>query len=100
MPANLCLQQRCNDLERAISRLELITSHDALVLLRASFSAPIMQHTLRSSPCAGRVELTQFDALLRSALSKICNISLTIGGCRQAYPCELAVWELDVFRHW
>ena len=72
-----CLQQRCNDLERAISRLELITSHDALVLLRASFSAPTMQHTLRSSPCAGRVELTQFDALLRSALSKICNISLT-----------------------
>ena len=72
-----CVQQRCNDLERAISRLELITSHDALVLLRASFSASTMQHTLRSSPCAGRVELTQFDALLRSALSKICNISLT-----------------------
>ena len=42
-----------------------------------SFSAPIMQHTLGSSPCAGRVKLTQFDALLRSALSKICNISLT-----------------------
>ena len=74
---NKCLQLRCNDLERAISRLELITSHDALVLLRASFSAPTMQHTPRSSPCAGRVELTQFDALLRSALSKICNISLT-----------------------
>ena len=71
------MQQRCNNLERVISRLELITSHDALVLLRASFSAPTMQHILRSSPCAGRVELTQFDALLRSALSKICNISLT-----------------------
>ena len=52
-------------------------SHDALVILRASFSAPTMQHTLRSSPCTGRVELTQFDALLRSALGKICNISLT-----------------------
>ena len=72
-----CLQQRYNDLERAISRLELITSHDALVLLRASFSAPTMQHTLRSSPYDGCVELTQFDALIRSALSKICNISLT-----------------------
>ena len=36
------LQQRCIDLERVISRLELITSHDALVVLRASFSAPIM----------------------------------------------------------
>ena len=72
-----CLQQRCNDLERAISRLELITSHDALVLLRSLFSAPTMQHTLRSSPWAGHVELTQFDALFRYALSKICNISLT-----------------------
>ena len=71
------MQQRCNDLERAISRLELITSHDALVLLRASFSAPTMQHTLRSSPCAGRAELTRFYTLLRSALSEICNISLT-----------------------
>ena len=70
-----CLQQCCNDLERAILRLELITSHDALVMLRASFSEPIMQYTLRSSPCAGRVELTQFDALLRTALSEICNIS-------------------------
>jgi hypothetical protein len=72
-----CLQQRCDDLERVISRLELITSHDALVLLRASFSAPTMQHTLRSAPCAGCVELSHFDALVRSALSKICNISST-----------------------
>jgi hypothetical protein len=36
-----------------------------------------MQHTLRSAPCAGCVELSHFDALVRSALSKICNISST-----------------------
>ena len=40
------LQKRCSDLERAISRLDLITSHDSLVLLRVSISAPALQHTL------------------------------------------------------
>ena len=38
------LSSQCNDLERAISRLGLITAHDALVLLRASFSALKLQH--------------------------------------------------------
>ena len=74
---NDCLQNRCSDLERAISRLSLITSHDALVLLRASFSAPALQHTLRASPCNGHEALTQFDNLLRVALCKICNVSLS-----------------------
>ena len=72
-----CLQKRCSDLERAISRLELISAHDALVLLRACFSAPVLQHTLRSSPCYGHMLLTSFDSLLRSALSKICNVTLS-----------------------
>ena len=35
---NDCLKKRCSNLERAISRLDLITSHDTLVLHRA-FSA-------------------------------------------------------------
>ena len=74
---NDCLQKRCSDLDRAISRLDLITSHDALVLLRASFSAPALQHTLRTSQCDGHEALTRFDNLLRAALCKICNVSLT-----------------------
>lgn len=72
-----CLNTHCNDLERAISRLELISAHDALVLLRASFSAPSVLHTLRSSPCSGHQALTKFDSLLRTALSRICNVSLS-----------------------
>ena len=74
---NDCLEKRCSDLERAISRLDLITSHDALVLLRASFSAPALQHTQRASPCNGHEALTQFDNLLRIALCKVCNVSLS-----------------------
>ena len=43
---NDCLQKRFSDLVRAISRLDLITSYDDLALLRASFSALALQHTL------------------------------------------------------
>ena len=72
-----CLNKHCSDLETAISRLELISAHDALVLLRASFSAPSVLHTLRSSPCSGHQALDKFDSLLRTALSRICNVSLS-----------------------
>ena len=74
---NDCLEKCCSNLERAIFRLDLITSHDALVLTRASFSAPVLQHTLRASPCNGHEALTQSDNLQRIALCKICNVSLS-----------------------
>ena len=74
---NDCLEKRCSDPERAISGLVLITSHDALVLLRTFFSASVLQHTLRASPCNGHEALTQFDNLLRIALCKICKVSLS-----------------------
>ena len=71
------LTSRCDDLTRAISRLKLITAHDALILLRASFSAPKLLHTLRSSPCAGHPELENFDKLLRGCVEFITNSDLT-----------------------
>lgn len=74
---DICLTKRCNELERAISRLSLISSHDALVLLRSSFSAPKLQHALRASPCYDHQQLRAFDQLLRTALSKICNVALS-----------------------
>ena len=39
------LSSRCDDLTRAATRLSSIASHDALVLLNASFSAPPLQWT-------------------------------------------------------
>jgi len=47
-----CLLTRCADLARAVDRLKLISSHDALVLLKNSLSAPKLLHTLRSACCA------------------------------------------------
>ena len=68
------LSAQCEDLARIISRLELVTVHDALVLIKNSFSAPRLQFTLRSAPCTGRPRLDYFDHLLHTATSKICNV--------------------------
>ena len=71
------LSAHCEDLARIISRLELINVHDALVLLKNSFSAPRLQFTLRSAPCTGHPRLDYFDHLLHNATSKICNVHLS-----------------------
>ena len=69
------LANRCEDLDRAIDRLHFLNAHDALVLLRACFSAPRILHTIRCSPCAGKEHLVQFDKLLRKEL--IANSDLS-----------------------
>ena len=71
------LTNRCDDLERAAGRLRLLTAHDALILLRSSFSAPKLLHTLRASPCSGHPMLEKFDSLLRSCTCDISNTDLT-----------------------
>jgi len=71
------LTSRCDDLERASTRLSLIAAHDALILLRASFSAPKLLHTLRASPCGGHPALERFDKILRRCVCTITNSDLT-----------------------
>ena len=48
-----------------------------MALLRASFSALALQPTLQASPCNGYEPLLQIDKLLRAALCKIRNVSLS-----------------------
>ena len=72
-----CLKDRCEELSVGISRLKILASHDALTLLKASFSAPRVLHTLRSSPCMGHAALDEFDDLLRSGLGQITNSNLS-----------------------
>jgi len=71
------LENRCSDLNTAISRLSLLSAHDALILLKMSFSAPKMLHTLRCSPCVNHPCLGAFDNLLRKGIYTTCNLSLT-----------------------
>jgi len=71
------LENRFSDLKTAISRLSLLSAHDALILLKMSFSAPKMLHTLRCSPCVNHPCLGMFDDLLRKGIGTICNLNLT-----------------------
>ena len=50
---NEALEARCADLGRAIARLSLLPAHDALILLKSSFSAAKILHTLSCSFCHG-----------------------------------------------
>ena len=59
------------------NRLNLLPSHDALLLLRSSFAIPKVLYLLRIAPCFLSPELGGFDDLLRSLLSSIVNIPLS-----------------------
>src|ERR1044071_8673944 len=65
------LSSHCDNLDRAVGRLKLISSHDALIILRNCLSAPKLKFRLRASPCTGHSSLTKFDDFLQKA---ICSI--------------------------
>ena len=71
------LSRRCDDLARATTRLGSIAAHDALVLLKASFSAPKLMHTMRAAPCSRHAALQKFEELLRECVCTIANTDLT-----------------------
>jgi len=67
---------RLAELDRAVDRLSLLDAQEALVLLRASFCAPRVQHLLRCSPSVKQETLDTFYSILKSAVCKIPNCSL------------------------
>ena len=69
--------RRCGDFARAVDRLALIGAQDALILLRASFSAAKVLYLMRCSSSAENHGLQVFDDFLRSAVSKITNSDLS-----------------------
>jgi hypothetical protein len=68
---------RCEDMTRAAGRLKLVGSQDALLLLRASFGAPRVQHLLRCSLSVDHPNLISFDSIQRNTLEMITNASLS-----------------------
>jgi len=71
----------------------MIGAQDALILLRASFSAPKVQHLLRSSPSVDNAALVTFDNLLRSALNRITNSDMSETQWLQAtLPIKEGAW--------
>jgi hypothetical protein len=65
-------------------RLGYLTSHEGLFLLRSSLAIPRLQHILRSSPCFDSPVAIDFDASLRSILSKVSNCNLSDEAWSQA----------------
>ena len=57
------LKEKTEKLEKVMSRLYLLQSHDALNLLRNSVSVPKLLYTLRTSECSDNPQLLKFDKL-------------------------------------
>ena len=70
------MKEKTHLLENAINRLQKLNSNDGLTILRNRLGIPKMQYILRTSNCAERPELTEFDEKLRSRLVDILNVEL------------------------
>ena len=79
------LQNKVGELKRAINRLKLLHSHDALVLLRNSLAMLKLLYTLRTSPCADNRILSDFDETLKSGLTTILNVDISNDQWLQAF---------------
>ena len=71
---NTELNNRVLSLQSAASRLKLLPSNDALVILKHSLSIPKVLHFLCTSHCADHPALTEFDQQLRISLSELLNV--------------------------
>ena len=65
---------KINALEVMGDRLRSMSAHDALILLRNSFSIPKLLHVLRTSPTFLSPALNTYDESLKSIVSSITNI--------------------------
>ena len=70
------IQTKTDQLRLMGDRLHLLHSHDALLLLRHSFSIPKILYILRTAPCFLSASLEAYDNLLRAILSNISNVCL------------------------
>ena len=60
-----------------MGRLSLLSSQDALFILRAATGSQIILSVLRAAPCTDHPALVRFDATLRGGLSAILNCEIS-----------------------
>ena len=58
------LEAKCRDLERALARMHLLSSQDALLILRVAFDSCRLLYVMRASNCVDHPALNEFDLLL------------------------------------
>jgi hypothetical protein len=71
------LTAKCDSLDRVMGRLSLLSSQDALFILRAATGSQIILSVLRAAPCTDHPALVRFDATLRGGLSSILNCEIS-----------------------
>jgi len=71
------IKNKIDDLTRTTERLQLLHSHDALIILKNSLAIPKLLYLLRTSDCGNNPLLRKFDEALRSALTAVLNVDLT-----------------------
>ena len=68
------LWEKISSLEVMGERLQQISAHDGIFLLRNSFSIPKLFYVLRTSPCFLSSTLITYDYIFKSIVSNITNI--------------------------
>ena len=68
---------KINVLRKMGERLQHLSTHDAIILLRHSFALPKLLYCLRTSPCFLSPLLQTYDDLLKSITSAIININFS-----------------------
>ena len=63
-------------MKRVSEKFNVLTAHDALLLLCHYFAVPKLQYLIRTLPCCESSALQEYDTALRSILSKVCNSQL------------------------
>ena len=79
------LREKLEALKLMSSRLEDISSHEALFLLRHCLAIPKLQYFLRSAPCFKNPQmLEEYDLVLQDCVQKIINVRLDEEKCLQS----------------
>ena len=69
-------KKKTEKLEKAMLKLHLLQSHDALNLLQNSISVPKLLYTLRTSECSDNPQLLKFDKLQRKCITDVISINM------------------------
>ena len=68
---------KIKSLELMGERLQILSSQDALLILRNSLAIPKVLYLLHTAPCFCSQQLEVFDQVLRNILSEVLNIDLS-----------------------
>ena len=79
------IREKREALEKMTSKLEVLSPHQAFVLLKNAFAIPKLQYVLRASPAyLFGEEFSVFDRALLDSLGRVAYVSLEEDVCKQA----------------